>query len=164
VRRLLPLVFLALLASACGATKHVDVKVTTTRATPAPGPGHVLYKGGGWAVLLQGHKASAEHLVGGVWTPDRSGVVKVDILGPKPNQKVAATPQVAAQLIGNAPLVESALWVDGTELQEKGGGLNPKRGTIYGAPAAPLAAGRHVAVAYARTAAHGTAVAWVFTV
>ena len=34
------------------------------------------------------------------------------------------------------------LWVDGTELLEKGGGLTPTRGTIYGAPSAPLAHGQ----------------------
>lgn len=164
VGRLLPLVVLALLASACGAKKHIVVKVTTTPSTPRPGPGPVLYREAGWAVVLDGHTATAEHLVAGVWKPDRTGLVKVTILGPKPNEKVAATPQVAAELVGNAPLVESGLWVDGTELQEKGGGLDPKRGTIYGAPLSPLAPGTHVAVAYARTATHGTAVAWVFTV
>ena len=54
--------------------------------------------------------------------------------------------------------------MDGQELLEKGGGLTPKRGTIYGAPAAPLRRGMHTAVAYARTATHGHAVAWTFRV
>ena len=62
-----------------------------------------------------------------------------------------------------APFVESALWVDGTELIEKGGGT-PTDGTIYGAPAKDLAPGFHVAVGYARTATTGTALAWVFRV
>jgi hypothetical protein len=56
------------------------------------------------------------------------------------------------------------LWVDGAQLLAKGGGLSPTRGTIYGAPDAPLASGKHVAVAYARTDGHGTAVAWSFRV
>ena len=155
---------LAFVAAACGAKKHIVVSVETTPSRPQPGPGRVLYDGGGWAVVLDGRTATAEHLVGGVWKPDRTGIVKVEILGPKPHQKVAATPQVAVQLIGRAPLVQSALWVDGTELQEKGGGLSPTRGTIYGAPLVPLARGTHVAVGYARTATHATAVAWVFTV
>ena len=59
--------------------------------------------------------------------------------------------------------VETALWLDGTELAEKGGG-SPTRGTIYGAAARELPAGMHVAVGYARTATTGTAVAWVFRV
>jgi hypothetical protein len=50
------------------------------------------------------------------------------------------------------------------ELLEKGGGLSPTRGTIYGAPASPLAKGRHTAIAYARTATHAFAVAWSFSV
>ena len=61
------------------------------------------------------------------------------------------------------PFVESALWVDGTQLQLQGGGT-PTRGTIYGAPAANLRPGDHVAVGYARTSSTGTAVAWVFKV
>jgi hypothetical protein len=71
---------------------------------------------------------------------------------------------VAAELSAPGPLVESALWVDGVELLEKGGGLTATRATIYGAPVAPLRRGRHVAVAYARTATTGTAVAKVFRV
>jgi hypothetical protein len=86
----------------------------------------------------------------------------VAILGPK--TPAAATPQVAAELSAKAPLVESGLWVDGTELLAKGGGLSPTRGTIYGAPERPLARGPHVAVAYARTNAHAAAVSWSFRV
>jgi len=98
----------------------------------------------------------------GRWAPDTSGLVRISILGPRGS--AAATPQVAAELAAKTPLVESTLWVDGTELQVKGGGLTPTRGTIYGAPSSPLRAGTHVAVAYARTASHATAVAWTFRV
>ncbi len=149
----------AVLAGCGGSSKAV---VTTTNAPPRPGPGKVLYQGGGWAVVLAGRTARALRLTGGSWRPDTSGLVKISILGP--HGIAAAKPQVAAQLSAPAPLVESALWVDGTELLEKGGGLTPNRGTIYGAPNAPLARGRHVAVAYGRTAGHATAVAWSFRV
>jgi hypothetical protein len=44
----------------------------------------------------------------------------------------------------------------------KGGGLDPKRGTIYGTTYLPLKPGRHVAIAYGRTATTGTAVTWPF--
>ena len=57
-----------------------------------------------------------------------------------------------------------AMWVDGKELVVKGGGLTATKGTIYGAPDAPLTKGTHVAVAYGRTAVHATAVAWSFRV
>ena len=121
-----------------------------------------LYESGDWRVVVDGGKATAEHKAGGHWAADVSRAVKVSILGP--HGTAAATPQVAAELSAKAPLVESALWVDGAELLEKGGGLTPERGTIYGAPDAPLAPGTHVAVAYARTASHATAVAWSFRV
>jgi hypothetical protein len=73
-------------------------------------------------------------------------------------------PQVAAELTADRALVESQLWVDGIALLVKGGGLQPTRGTIYGAPASSLRRGKHTAVAYGRTATHATAVAWTFSV
>jgi hypothetical protein len=161
VRRLALASLVAVLAG-CGGSSKAVVQTTTTVATPKPGPGRVLYRSADWAVVVSGGTARALHLSDGKWRSDASGVVKVAVLGP--HGTAPATPQVAAELSANAPLVESALWVDGTELLEKGGGLTPKRGTIYGAPSAPLSAGRHVAVAYARTADHGTAVAWSFRV
>jgi hypothetical protein len=149
----------AVLAGCGGSSKAV---VTTTAAPPKPGPGKVLYQSAGWAVVLDGGTARALRLTAGSWRPDTSGLVKISILGP--HGVAPATPQVAAQLSATSPLVESGLWVDGTELLEKGGGLTPNRGTIYGAPSAPLTSGRHVAVAYGRTDGHATAVAWSFRV
>jgi hypothetical protein len=123
-----------------------------------------LYAGGPWKVVLDGGKATAFHQVGGTWTADMSGAVKITILGPNPGSTAAATPQVAAELSAKKPLIESGMWVDGIEMTVKGGGLTPTKGTIYGAPGTPLAKGDHVAVAYARTAEHATAVAWWFRV
>ena len=154
----------ALIAGGCGSSSASQT-TTTPPPPPKPGPGQVVFQGSSWAVVLHDGRATAMHLVDGAWTPDRSGIVQVDILGPKPGSK--GNPprlQVAAQLRGNADLVESALWVDGVELLEKGGGLTPTRGTIYGTTVSPLAPGKHTAVAYARTGTHGTAVAWTFSV
>jgi len=163
VRRSRPALLLAVvLLAACGGSSQA-VQTTTTQAAP-PGPGKVLYAGGPWAVVVNGTKATAFHRAGGVWRPDRSHAVTITVLGPQPGTKAARLPQVAAELRGNAPLVESGLWIDGRELFEKGGGLSPNRGSIYGAPTAGLAPGRHVAVAYARTDAHAAAIAWVFRV
>lgn len=153
--RLLVLLVLALILAGCGGSSK--------RA--GPGPGTVVFEGSEWAVVLDHGKATAQHLVDGTWVPDRSGVVKVSILGPDPGSH--GNPgmlQVAAELSAPKPLAESALWVDGTELLEKGGGLSPTRGTIYGAPANALKPGEHTAVAYGRTATHATAVAWTFLV
>jgi hypothetical protein len=154
-RRLTALLVLALIPAGCGGSSK-----------PAtPGPGTVVFQGSEWAVVLDHGKATAQHLVGGDWVSDRTGVVEISILGPDPGSK--GNPgmlQVAAELGAPKALVESALWVDGTELLEKGGGLRPNRGTIYGTPAEALKPGKHTAVAYGRTATHATAVAWTFSV
>lgn len=123
-----------------------------------------LYESGDWRVVVANGKATAEHRVDGKWQPDTTGAVHVSILGPRPGATAPATPQVAAELTAGSALVESGLWVDGTELQVQGGGLTPTKGTIYGAPQAPLARGTHLAVAYGRTAATAGAVAWTFRV
>jgi hypothetical protein len=153
--------FPVLLLAACGGGNQAAT-TTTTAAVPKPGPGQILYSNAPWAVVVDGDKATALRLVDNEWKPDTSGKVKITVLGPKGTAK--PTPQVAAELSAKKPLVESALWVDGVELLEKGGGLTPTKGTIYGAPSTPLAKGKHVAVAYARTADHASAVAWTFRV
>jgi hypothetical protein len=157
--RRLAFLLVALILAGCGSSTKAT---TTTNAAAPPGPGTTLYAGGDWAVVLDGDKATAFHRVAGAWKPDTSGVVKIRILGPDGN--VAPTPQVAAELSASKPLIESGMWVDGNELLAKGGGLKPTKGTIYGAPGTPLVKGKHVAVAYARTAEHATAVAWTFSV
>ena len=163
MRRVALLLLLAPAAAGCGSSSSAP---TTTAAAVAPDPassigGHTIYHGGDWAVVVKGDKAAALHLVGDAWQPDRTGRVKVTFLGS--NAAQPPTSQVAAELVAPAKLVESALWVDGVELLEKGGGLTATRGTIYGA-ATNLAKGKHVAVAYARTANAATAVARVFRV
>jgi hypothetical protein len=163
VRRLAVLLLLAPAVAACGSKSSAP---TTTAAASPPDPasavgGHTVYRAGDWAVVVKGDKAVALHLVGDVWQPDRTGRVKVTFLGS--NSVQPTTSQVAAELVAPAKLVESALWVDGVELLEKGGGLTATRGTIYGA-ASNLAKGKHVAVAYARTGNAATAVARVFRV
>jgi hypothetical protein len=153
------LLALAVIAVGCGSSATKPTEPAT------PGPGRIVYQGSEWAVVIDGGKATAEHLVGEAWQAAAQGTVKIDVLGPKPGSNGnASTPQVAAALSAGDKLAESALWVDGVELLEKGGGLTPTKGTIYGAPAAPLAKGRHTAIAYARTATHAFAVAWTFSV
>jgi hypothetical protein len=165
VRRSLLLVVVLLAVTGCGSSGGTSstTTATTTVASPAtilPGS-RALYAGGDWAVVLKGTDAVAAHLVAGRWRADRSGRVEVTILGPAAGRTVSSFPQVAAELTAKAPLVESGLWVDGKELAVKGGGT-PTEGTIYGAPGADLAPGRHVAVAYGRTDTTGTARAWSF--
>jgi hypothetical protein len=168
---------LAVLALAgCGGSK----KTTTTTARPDPaaamrsliasdpslgGTVRVLYDSGDWAVVQSstGSKAHAVvfHNDGKAWMPDRTGRVKVAILGPQPGTTAPRLPQAAIEISSKLPFVDSGLWIDGKELFEKGGGSSTK-GTIYGSPKKALAPGTHVAVGYARSIANGTAVAWVF--
>lgn len=130
-----------------------------------------LYVGGDWAVAsVAGARpsgrtayAAALRLVDGRWRVDLSLEVRIRILGPDPGSTVGPMPQVAAEITAPDPLAESGLWVDGIPLQVKGGGT-PRHGTIYGAPTFDLLSGAHTAVAYARTARNGTAVAWSFDV
>lgn len=126
--------------------------------------GTTLYEAGDWSVRLDGTTATAYHRVDGEWRAVHGRGVAIAILGPKRGQKASATPQVAVELTSTRRLVESGLWVDGQELLVKGGGLTTSRTTIYGAPAAPLAPGRHTAVAYGRTDTTAAAVAWTFRV
>jgi len=163
VRRLVLALGLLALAG-CGSSQSQQSAGTTTSAAPAapPGPGSTLYAGGDWAVVVDDGDATAFHRDGGTWRPDRSGAVKIRVLGP--DGTAARIPQVAAEISATKPLIESGMWVDGVELPVKGGGITPKKGTIYGAPSAPLAKGKHVAVAYGRTSEHATAVAWSFRV
>lgn len=161
------LVVVAISATACGSTKHAAS--TTPPAKAPPSAAHVLgagakalYTGGDWAVVTRGRTAVAAHLMGGSWRADRSGRVRISILGP--HAAAARRPQVAVELKAPTRFVETGLWIDGSELVEKGGGLHPTDVTIYGAPDKNLARGTHVAVAYGRTETTGTAVAWVFRV
>ena len=180
----LALIVVAVVALAgCGGGSKSATTTTTTTTTPGKaGPAaamqkliatdpslagtvKVLFDTGDWAVV-QSSRGSTAHAVAfrnanGTWAPDRSGKVKVVILGPQPGSTAPPLPQVAIEVNSRLPFVDSGLWVDGKELYEKGGGSATK-GTIYGAPPKALAPGTHVAVGYARNLVNGTAVAWVF--
>ena len=157
--RRLALLLIALALAGCGGSSK---QTTTTGAGAPPGPGATLYAGGDWAVVLDGDKATAFHRVAGSWQPDTSRAVKIRILAPEGT--VAPMPQMAVELSAGKPLIESGMWADRQEILVKGGGLTATKGTIYGAPPRPFTKGTHVAVAYARTAQHATAVAWTFRV
>ncbi len=176
----LALVFAVALLAGCGGGSSTTTTKTATAATPDAaaamqaliaanpklgGTVKVLYETGTWAVV-QSSRGNTAHAVvfrfdGKEWVPDRTGKVKVAVLGPQPGTTAARLPQVAIGITSKLPFVDSGLWVDGKELFEKGGG-SATNGTIYGAPPAALKPGIHVAVGYARNIANGTAVAWVF--
>ncbi|HEY2220403.1 MAG TPA: hypothetical protein VGH35_13755 [Gaiellaceae bacterium] len=159
---LVPATVLALVLAGCGGGGGGGGGGAAADTPPAH-KGKTLYTSNGWTVTVDGDKPTLWHYTGDKWVVDNSSVVKIEILGPKPNKRAPNPPQVAITMRSKQPLVESALWVDDLHLFEKGGG-SPTNGTIYGAPANPLAAGRHLAVGYARTAFGGTVVAWPFTV
>lgn len=183
MRRLSLLALVALLAG-CGGSDTASVTTTPRVAhvgeTPAEamaalarhepalaGRLRTLFIGSGWSVVQasrpDGASAVAFHLVAGRWHADETHRVSIQILGPNPGEHVSRIPQVAIEIGSKKPFVEAAIWVDGTQLSENGGGSSTE-GTIYGAPAHALKPGIHIAVGYARTALSGAAVAWVFVV
>ena len=181
VARLALVAVAAVALAACGGgSKSTPTSAPTTVAESGPaaamraliaespslaGTVKVLFNTGDWAVVQSSRGDTAHAIVfrnvNGSWVPDRARKVKVAILGPQPGATAPRLPQVAVGITSRLPFVDSGLWLDGTELFEKGGGT-PTRGTIYGAPRKPLEPGAHVAVGYARNIANGTAVAWVF--
>jgi hypothetical protein len=126
-------------------------------------PGRAFYSAGGWTITLDHGKPTLYHYVGNKWVVDRSRAVKIEILGPDPNQVAPNPPQIAIAMRAKQALMDYATWIDDLRIFEKGGG-SPTNYTIYGAPANPLDPGTHTAVGYARTASGGTVVAWTFTV
>ena len=178
--RLALIVVVVALAACGGGSKSRTTSTATTSGKAGPaaamekliakdpslaGTVKVLFATEDWAVVQSSRGKMAHAVVfrnvNGTWAPDRSGEVKVAILGPQPGSIAPRLPQVAIEVSSKLPFVDSGLWVDGNELYEKGGGSATK-GTIYGAPPKKLAPGPHVAVGYARNIANGTAVAWVF--
>ena len=160
----MPLLAVTFALAGCGGlSRHVTTTVVLTGPAAAVGTGSTtLYRSSdGWAVVRQGSKAIALRLVRGKWRPDRTAGVHIDVLGPL--HHAARQPQVAAQFSAKSDLVETGLWVDGVDLLVKGGGT-AQRATIYGTTSKPLRPGRHVAVAYGRTATSANAVAWAFRV
>jgi len=184
MKRLALIVAAALLACVGAGAASASGLSSSVRRASEPGPAaamaalartdrslagavRTLFEGSGWAVVQSSGagraNALAFHLVEGRWRPDRSRAVSIAILGPQPGSHAPLLPQVGIEIRAQRPFVESALWVDGTQLLEKGGG-SPTEGTIYGAPLHALKAGLHVAVGYARTASSGSAIAWTFRV
>jgi hypothetical protein len=177
----LALLLAAVALAGCGGSKTATTRATTTVAKiPDPaaamrrliaaepslaGKVATLYIGGPWAVVSSTSPGKAHavvfHLAGNRWVPDRSGGVKISILGPQPGTTAPALAQVAIGFKSKQPFVESGLWIDGTDIEAKGGG-SPTSGSIYGAEPKALKPGEHVAVGYARTNGSGAAVAWIF--
>jgi hypothetical protein len=132
--------------------------------------------GPGWAVAWtsgdrvgEGRREFAAYGValrrsGSRWLAEIGGPVQLRPLGPDPGSAVGTIPQVAVELRAPRAIEDASLWVDGQPVDYKSGGPSTRYVSIYGAPAAPLEPGRHVAVAFARAGTTASAVAWPFTV
>ena len=100
---------------------------------------------------------------GGGWRIELGGAV-ISGLEPEPAQDVDPRAEVAADVSVAEPLRAFRLWVDGAPLRPKLEDAGPFRASFVVRPPAPLAPGRHDAVAFAATDTTAVAVAWPFSV
>jgi hypothetical protein len=170
VRRFAVVPLLAVALAGCGgsgrATPADTVRDAVGEARTFPDGADVSVRdmGGGYWVAwgVDGDTAAAAVVRNGEVL--RTSAVRVRPLGPDPGETVGTIPQVAAEITATSSVLDPVLLVDGEPLAGKGGGLSPKRITIYGAPEQELDPGQHVVVAYARAGNAATAKAWTFTV
>jgi hypothetical protein len=100
----------------------------------------------------------------GRWRVDLVGPPALNALRPSNGAETDDRPRIAARAESETPLETVSLWLDGDRFAAEGGGPSARQRTVFGDPRAPLAEGRHVVVAFARTATSARAVAWTFTV
>ena len=152
MRRVLPLLVLLVALAGCGGSGGPKV--------PAGYESHDL--GDGWLLLWKADGSAAKLQRNG--DDVAAGGIAIDPLGPKPGEIVGDIPQVAAEFSAPRAIENASLFVDGTAIETKEGGLSASRKTLYGAPASSLSSGRHVVVAAARAGDSATARAWTFSV
>jgi hypothetical protein len=150
LRRAVPLLLLVVVLAGCGGGSD----------TTAGFDSHDL--GGGWEVLWKpdGSRALVQRDGDEV---ARDGIA-LRVLGPDRGETTGKIPQIAAEISATAAIADYTLLLDGTPLDVKGGGVSPRRITVYGAPASSLSSGRHVVVAAARAGDSAAATAWTFSV
>jgi hypothetical protein len=132
--------------------------------------------GGGWAVAAlagprrvegteeHGVYAAALRRVDGAWRLALFGPVAVEPLRPAPGATVARVERVAVRATAPGALERFDVWLDGQPFTVEVGGPSASEQTAFAQPREPLAPGRHVVVAFARTGDSATARGWEFTV
>ena len=118
----------------------------------------------GLAAATKGAAAygSALRLDGRRWSVELGGPVRVESVRPEPGERVSGRTQIAAEVKARTAIEDAGLWLNGSALPARGGGLTPKALTMF-ADSGDLAAGRHSAVAFAATAGGASVLAWTFT-
>jgi hypothetical protein len=96
------------------------------------------------------------------WTVELGGPVRIESVRPEPGERVSGRTQIAAEVKARAAIEDAGLWLNGSALPARGGGLTPKALTMF-ADSGHLASGRHSAVAFAATAGGAAVLAWTFT-
>ena len=99
----------------------------------------------------------------GAWRLDLGGLV-VGGVRPEPLEEVGPEPELRADVAAGGRVRTFLLWHDGRALQAASEADTPFAARVRARPAAPLAEGLHVGVAFAATDAASGAVAWPFRV
>jgi hypothetical protein len=102
--------------------------------------------------------------VDGAWRLALFGPVAVEPLRPAPGATVARVERVAVRATAPGALEQFDVWLDGQPFTVEVGGPSASEQTAFAQPREPLAPGRHVVVAFARTGDSATARGWEFTV
>jgi hypothetical protein len=97
------------------------------------------------------------------WRLELTRLVRIRPLLPR-GSVALSKPQVAFEVTATAAIEEGGLWADSLPITGRSGGTGPRRITLFGRPALPLARGRHMAVAFAIAGGVPEARAWLFRV
>jgi hypothetical protein len=97
----------------------------------------------------------------GAWKIETPGPITIAISGPQPGSH-GVVGQIGVEIHAPGPPGDGVLWLDGNALQSKIA-TGPRSATVFANLQPALAAGVHIAVAYAEEGTSASALAWTFT-
>lgn len=97
---------------------------------------------------------------GGAWKLELGGSVGFSPISPDEQLTTDSTPQIAAELSANEPILEFAIWVDRTAIESQ---VSADSLLMNGEVTTPIPPGRHTAVTFAATESSAGVNAFSFT-